>query len=338
MTFDSFSAANEEQGQLSKRSGEHMTTGDNGPERHDYIGGAAQRRLDDLLENFGEMASRFVGYPVNLDYDYSALLPFMQHSGNNVGDPHHESNFASNSHTFEREVIGTFSDLMKIPRDQSWGYVTSGGTEGNLYGLYMGRELFPDGIVYFSEDTHYSVVKILRLLKARNIMVRSQDNGEVDYDDFYHSARINRDVPVIFSANIGTTMKGAVDDLDRVRDILDDLAITNRYIHADAALSGMILPFVDDPQPFGFDSGVGQYVHKRPQDDRRPAALRRRPDPAGLCLTHCPVHRVHRRPGYNDLRVAQLPGTSDDVVCASASWAGGISIDRSGVPRHGEIR
>ena len=241
---------------MSKLSEEHSMPEGNSPERHDHIGGAAQRRLDDLLENFEEMGSRLLGYPVNLDYDYSALLPFMQHSGNNVGDPHHESNFASNSHTFEREVIGTFSDLMKIPRDESWGYVTSGGTEGNLYGLYMGRELFPDGIVYFSEDTHYSVVKILRLLKARNIMVRSQDNGEVDYDDFYHSARINRDVPVIFSANIGTTMKGAVDDLDRVRDILDDLAITNRYIHADAALSGMILPFVDDPQPFGFDSGV----------------------------------------------------------------------------------
>ena len=220
------------------------------------ISAVAQERLDDLLESFEVMGRTAVGYPVNLEYDYSALLPFLQHSANNVGDPHHASNYASNSHAFEREVIATFSDLMKIPREEAWGYVTSGGTEGNMYGLYMGRELFPNGIVYFSEDTHYSVVKILRLLKARHIMVRSQENGEIDYEDFYHTARINRDVPVIFIANVGTTMKGAVDDLDRVRKILDDLAITNRYIHADAALSGMILPFVDDPQSFGFDSGV----------------------------------------------------------------------------------
>ncbi len=220
------------------------------------ISAAAQERLDDLLETFEEMGRTAVGYPVNLEYEYSALLPFLRHSANNVGDPYHESNYASNSHEFEREVIGTFSDLMKLPRDEAWGYVTSGGTEGNMYGLYMGREMFPDGIVYFSEDTHYSVVKILRLLKARNIMVRSQDNGEIDYEDFYHTVRINRDVPVIFIANIGTTMKGAVDDLDRVSGILDELAVTNRYIHADAALSGMILPFVDSPQPFGFDSGV----------------------------------------------------------------------------------
>ena len=40
-----------------------------------------------------------------------------------------------------------------------------------------------------------------------------------------------------------------------MRDILDDLAVSNCYIHADAALSGMILPFVDDPQPYGFDAG-----------------------------------------------------------------------------------
>ena len=38
-----------------------------------------------------------------------------------------------------------------------------------MYGLYLGRELFPDGVVYFSQDTHYSVVKILSVLKARNI-------------------------------------------------------------------------------------------------------------------------------------------------------------------------
>ena len=62
------------------------------------------------------------------------------------------------------------------------------------------------------------------------------------------------DAPVVFVANIGTTMKGAVDDVAKVRAILDDLAITQSYLHADAALSGMILPFVEEPQPFGFDS------------------------------------------------------------------------------------
>ena len=73
--------------------------------------------------------------------------------------------------------------------------------------------MFPEGVVYFSQDTHYSVVKILCVLKARNIMIKSRDNGEIDYDDLRETIRINRDVPVIFLANIGTTMKGAVDDV-----------------------------------------------------------------------------------------------------------------------------
>lgn len=214
-----------------------------------------QARLDALLAEFNLLHTHFVGYPCNQDFDYTALLPFLKFSINNIGDPFHHSNYQSNTHEMEREVIEYFADLMHLPRDQAWGYVTSGGTEGNMYGLYLARELFPEGVVYFSQDTHYSVVKILRVLKARNIMIKSMDNGEIDYDDLRETIRINRDAPVIIMANIGSTMKGAVDDLSKVRQILDDLAVRDFYMHGDAALSGMILPFVDDPQPYGFDAG-----------------------------------------------------------------------------------
>ncbi len=216
----------------------------------------AQARLDALLEDFEGFARRQIGYPCNQDFDYEALAPFLRYSINNVGDPFHDSNLLSNTHEIEREVVARFADLMRLPEEQTWGYVTSGGTEGNMYGLYMGRALFPNGMVYFSQDTHYSVLKILSALNMRNIMVKSREDGEIDYDDLHETIRIHRDVPVIIMANIGSTMKGAVDDLARVRAILDDLAVTNSYIHADAALSGMILPFVDDPQPYGFDAGV----------------------------------------------------------------------------------
>ena len=214
-----------------------------------------QDRLDALLRNFEELSPRFVGYPCNQDFDYTALVPFLRYCINNLGDPFHDSNFQLNTHKIEREVVLIFADLMRLPRERAWGYLTSGGTEGNMYGLYIGREIFPNGVVYFSQDTHYSVVKILRVLKARNIMIKSQDDGEIDYDDLYETIRINRDSPAIIMANIGTTMKGAIDDVDRIRGILDDLAVTDSYIHADAALSGMILPFVDEPQPYGFDHG-----------------------------------------------------------------------------------
>ena len=176
-----------------------------------------QGRLDRLLEQVQEAGKRQVGYPTNQDFDYSAVLPFLSHSLNNVGDPFHSSNYQSNTHAFEREVINRFADLLRIDPDEAWGYVTSGGTEGNMYGLYLARELFPNAMFYFSEETHYSVLKNVRLLNARYIMIKRQESGEIDYDDLYDMVRVHRDVPAVIMATIGTTMRGGVDDLDRIR-------------------------------------------------------------------------------------------------------------------------
>ena len=213
-------------------------------------------RIHQVRSEFELLSPFAAGYPVNQDFDYSALYPLLAFAANNVGDPFGHSRYQSNTHETEREVVRQIAELARLPADEAWGYVTAGGTEGNMYGIYVGRELLREPVAYFSQDTHYSVLKILHVLNVRNIMIRSQDNGEVDYDDLRESIRINRDRPALIVANIGTTMKGAVDDLDRIREIVAELALPRSYIHADAALSGMILPFVDDPQPFGFDSGV----------------------------------------------------------------------------------
>ena len=217
-------------------------------------------RIHQVLSEFQLLGPFSAGYPVNQDFDYSALYPLFSFAANNVGDPFGHSRYQSNTHETEREVVHKIAELARLPVDEAWGYVTAGGTEGNMYGIYVGREMLREPIAYFSQDTHYSVLKILHVLNIRNIMIRSQDNGEIDYDDLRESIRINRDAPALIIANIGTTMKGAIDDLDRIREIIDDLALTRSYIHADAALSGMILPFVDDPQPFGFDSGIDSFA------------------------------------------------------------------------------
>lgn len=215
-----------------------------------------RRRLNQLYHELCEQRPRNVGYPCNQVFDFSELFRFLQFSINNVGDPFAGSNYRLNTHSFEREVVEEFAHLTRAPEDGWWGYVTSGGTEGNMYGLYVARELYPDGICYFSEDTHYSVAKILRLQHTRNIMLKSQRDGQMDYDDLRESLRVHRDVPPIIFANVGTTMTGAVDDLGKIRAILDDLAIHDAYVHADAALSGMILPFVEKPQAWDFADGA----------------------------------------------------------------------------------
>ena len=265
-------------------------------------------RLDRLLSDVHAATRQQVGYPVNQDFDYSALVPFLDYSINNVGDPFHPSNFWGNTHEIEREVIGIFAGLMRLEPENAWGYVTSGGTEGNMYGLYLARELFPNAMFYFSEETHYSVLKNVRVLNARHIMIRRQDNGEIDYDDLEAMIRVNRDVPAVIMANVGTTMRGAVDDIPRIKDILRDQAVTNHYIHADAALSGMILPFVDSPQPYGFDAGVDSVSvsgHK----------LIGAPLPCGVVLTKRPyVERVGRAIEYVGVEDTTLSGSRNALA------------------------
>ena len=96
-----------------------------------------QKRLAALLKEFEELSAQQLGFPCNHDFDYSELWPFLQYSANNVGDPFHGSSFRVNTHEMEYKVINTFADMMRLSRDQAWGYVTSGGTEGNMYGLYL---------------------------------------------------------------------------------------------------------------------------------------------------------------------------------------------------------
>lgn len=217
---------------------------------------AAVERLTRFQAEIEQLAGTMVGYPCSQDFDYPEITPFLQFSLNNVGDPFAESIYRENSYAFEREVVAFFQKHLRAGTGDTWGYVTSGGTEGNMYGLYLAREVYPDGVVYYSEHTHYSAAKIVRVLGARSIMIRGRSDGEIDYDDLYETLKLRRDVPPILLVNVGTTMHGAIDDLPRLRAILKDLAITRFYIHVDAALSGMILPWVDDPQSFGFDAGI----------------------------------------------------------------------------------
>lgn len=215
-----------------------------------------QRRFDEMLEYIREQARTFVGYPCRGYFDYSDLFDFLYYPINNVGDPFAPCTYRVHTREIERDVLAWFAGLNHIEPNDYWGYVTNGGTEGNIYGLFLGRELFPSGMVYYSEDTHYSVSKNLRVLNMKHIMIKAQPNGEIDYEDLYQTMQIHRDVPPIVFANIGTTMTEAKDDIGRIRRMMKDLALHQSYIHVDAALCGMTLPFVDGAPAYDFQQGI----------------------------------------------------------------------------------
>lgn len=215
-----------------------------------------QQRLDQYISDVKRRAKNFIGYPVSRDFDYSELYQLLGYPLNNLGDPLIESTYDLNSRSIEREVVQFFCEIFKAPKDNSWGYVTNGGSEGNLYALYVAREVFPQGIVYYSEATHYSVQKNISLLNMPSITIRAQQNGEMDYEDLKDAVHAHRDVPVIIVANIGTTMTEAKDDIAKIKQMLKASAIRNCYIHCDAALAGTYLALLDKEPRFDFSQGA----------------------------------------------------------------------------------
>ena len=73
--------------------------------------------------------------------------------------------------------------------------------------------------------------------------VNTLATGEIDYEHFRSRLQANKDKPAIVNVNIGTTVKGAVDDLDRVLEILNEEGFDEDrfYIHCDGALFGLMV-------------------------------------------------------------------------------------------------
>ena len=208
--------------------------------------------LDEFEEYIKDRTKYHLGYPYNLDFQYEELARFFKYSINNLGDPFNASNYGVHSRKFELEILEFFAKLWKIK--SYWGYVTNSGTEGNLQAILVGRENFPDGILYASEESHYSVFKAAHFYRMEAKSIKTNWQGTINLESLKKA--INLTKPVILNVNIGTTVKGAVDDLNGIINVLEELKIPrNKYfIHCDGALFAIILSFLDKKKiPMSFD-------------------------------------------------------------------------------------
>lgn len=198
------------------------------------------KKIEDVLAGAAET---MIGYPINLAADYSPCSSFSGYHLNNVGDPYTDSLYRINTKKQERDVLAWFCRLFRLPARKGWGYVTSGGTEGNIYGLWLARERFPDATLFFSKDGHYSLYKAARLLRMKYQIVPTNTDGTMRISSLARFLKTNRPASVILSLTVGTTMKGAVDDIRGAVTCLKKYGISSFHIHIDAALMGMMMPF-----------------------------------------------------------------------------------------------
>jgi len=213
-------------------------------------------RIRLFLDEIGQQNAYTLGYPMAKDFDYAFLAHFLDLPLNNLGDPYIDGGYGLHTKAFEREVITFFARYFRAPPDDHWGYVTAGGTESNLFGLSLARELLPEAVVLYSSAAHYSVPKSCHLLRMKSREVAVQDNGEIDYADFAAKLEGLPGRSAIVVANIGTTMTEAKDDLLQLQAALDIADIRQRHLHADAALCGPFLHYSGYQGGFDFAHGA----------------------------------------------------------------------------------
>ena len=218
------------------------------------------------IDGIKKSLTTFIGYPLNAAYNYDDVICTLKVKINNVGCPYVPSTVAISSHNIELEVLEFFSDLWGLHKEDVWGYVTSSGTEGNLQGLYVGREYLKaenggrDPILYTSADSHYSIFKIANILGLELRVIESADNGEMDYKCFervlledMNGGSVGAEGgglvwPVLINANLGTTMKSGIDNTREIYRILKKHGMGGEgqyYMHCDGALMGFVLPFLE---------------------------------------------------------------------------------------------
>eukprot|EP01060_Flectonema_neradi_P026435 TRINITY_DN353_c0_g2_i2.p2 TRINITY_DN353_c0_g2~~TRINITY_DN353_c0_g2_i2.p2 ORF type:complete len:530 (+),score=133.78 TRINITY_DN353_c0_g2_i2:55-1590(+) len=214
--------------------------------------------LEEYREYLEDRSKYHFGYPYNLHYDHQEIYDVMRYSINNLGDPFVESNYGVHSRKFELDVLAFFAKMWKIDEGDYWGYVTSCGTEGNLHSILAAREMLPTAILYASKDSHYSVFKACRFYRMEYRMINSLESGEIDYDHLNEELSKNKGTPAIIVANIGTTVKGAVDSVDTIISKLEanEFKDEDFFIHCDGALYALMLPFMQEFEQVDFSKKI----------------------------------------------------------------------------------
>ena len=243
----------------------------------------AQRYIDHNLE----LRERMFGYPANMTKDSAMTrylrireteLPLM----NNCGDPYDAGNYLMDSKGYEQALLNKLFKHFGLDVEKGakpWGYITTGGSESNKWGIHNGLRKFPNGRVYYSQSAHYSVGKSVKigfdnnknditLIKHSEISL--QPNSEkIDTDILLSQIRQNwatNQEPAILLLTSGTTKTGAVDDVEFISRTLKAENIPH-YIHLDAALFGGVArnqinaPKTPNIEELGIDS-ISVSLHK----------------------------------------------------------------------------
>ena len=210
------------------------------------------KKLDQWTDIWKEAQQTYFGYPVNQQsalqefYEWYLATGMDRVNLNNAGDPMTDNPWNMSTQAFEREVIEFFTPLYGFDSDDVWGIVTHSGTDGNNHGIYFGaNDLYnrtgQKPVVYVSDEAHYSNMRLCDLQNLELRLIKSDAMGRMIPAEL--EAVLDTTRPALMVYAMGSTFKGAIDDIPTLNAILakhPDMAV---YRHVDAALFGGYLPF-----------------------------------------------------------------------------------------------
>ena len=212
-------------------------------------------KLDEWTKVWKEGQKTYFGYPVNQQspmhefYEWYVSTGMDQVNLNNAGDPMTDHPSTMSTQAFEREVIEFFTPLYGFDKDDVWGIVTHSGTDGNNHGIYFGaNDLYnrtgKPAIVYVSDEAHYSNMRLCDLQNLELRLIKSDPMGRMIPEEL--EAALDTTRPALMVYAMGSTFKGAIDDMQALNAVLAKYPNMAVYRHVDAALFGGYLPFTRD--------------------------------------------------------------------------------------------
>src|SRR5256714_1439261 len=216
-------------------------------EEHERLGRAVTKIISDYVRELDELPVTSDARPGDLEKLFDEPLPV-----NGISAAWRNSPSAS---IVEARVLRWLCDLVGYDAE-SFGTLTSGGSEANLIGLKCARDhahtdvrdsgvraATGDLVVYASEQCHYSLIKSVDILGLGREGLR-----KIETDQRFHirtdllreaiaSDKEEGKIPCCIAGAAGATSTGIIDPLDELAEIALD---NDCWFHVDAAYGGAL--------------------------------------------------------------------------------------------------
>jgi len=211
-------------------------------------GEVGKQLINDVFNN-----SMLIQHPRFFSFVASSISPYSLAGAilTDIYNPHGGAyNEAPTACIIEEKLIKWMGGLAGYPSETCGGVFVSGGSIATLSALIAARhaklkhEDFLKGRIYFSDQTHSSVEKALRMLGFADeqiVKIPTDDDFKIRVDLL--DEKIEKDIkegmkPFALVGNLGTTNTGTIDPLDKMADIKEKYDL---WFHVDGAYGGSSL-------------------------------------------------------------------------------------------------